>query len=124
MVCPTTGREPGQGTLQIDVHQGCAVLDSAAHYLWLSLIRPSDCPQSSEGLFFWCCSSPHFNTREAANWEVVPGKSAYRKLSGPDTSVDGLPCRLKWSMQHLPEVYPQVSGILRFFWGVDSRAAR
>src|SRR3974377_1035289 len=33
-------------------------------------------------------------------------------------------CQLRWSTQHLREIYSQVSGILRFFGGVDSSAAR
>jgi hypothetical protein len=33
-------------------------------------------------------------------------------------------CRLRWSSQHSPEIYPQECGILRCFWVVDSGAAR
>src|SRR6267142_5219112 len=33
-------------------------------------------------------------------------------------------CRLRWSTQHWLAVYSQESRSLRFFWGVDSSAAR
>src|SRR5271154_3315397 len=40
------------------------------------------------------------------------------------THLSALRCQFRWSTQHLLAVYSQGFGILKFFWGVDSSAAR
>src|SRR5579863_6928217 len=53
-------------------------------------------------------------------------KSLLKKyLTGPTLlEMSGNACRLRWSTQRSPEVYPRGCGILKFFSVVDSRAAR
>src|SRR5215470_10047469 len=43
---------------------------------------------------------------------------------GKNSPIPNIDCRFRWSTQHLLGVYSPESGILGFFWDVDSSAAR
>jgi hypothetical protein len=65
------------------------------------------CPNEMEGF-----SAQDFAMRSCDS-------AVYRRH--PDVSFT---CRLRWSTQHWPGVYSREFRSLRFFWGVDSSAAR
>jgi hypothetical protein len=46
------------------------------------------------------------------------------RIQPDEASMPDKRCRLRWSTQHWPAVYSREFRSLRFFWGVDSSAAR